>query len=275
MAFGSAIEVVGLRVRYPNGRGSIEVLSGIDLRIDQGASFGLVGESGSGKSTVLRAIAGLVPDASGLIAVKGREVGPSRTKAERRAIQLVFQDPYGSLHPGHTVKRILLEPIVIHGFGDANNRIRAALDSVALDVSNLFRYPHQLSGGQRQRVAIARALIVDPEIILLDEPTSALDVLIQADILNLLMRLRRERGLTYLMVSHDLAAVAHLCDTLAVMRQGAVLETVTSDALRSGDVAHPYTRQLLEAYVGGPSRVVIPESTGTQRQEHAIRHRTC
>ena len=250
MALGPAIDVAGLRVRYQTGRGLIDALRGIDLQVGRGESYGLVGESGSGKSTILRAIAGLVPEAIGTIRINGRDVGPRRSKAERRAVQLVFQDPYGSLHPGHTVEGILREPIAIHGFGDVGNRVRAALASVALDASYLFRYPHQLSGGQRQRVAIARALILEPEIVLLDEPTSALDVSIQAEILNLLMRLRRERALTYLMVSHDLAVVAHLCDNLAVMRHGAILESLTSKALRSGNVTHPYTRQLLDAYAG-------------------------
>lgn len=253
MRLASAIEVVDLRVRYRSGHGIVDALRGIDLKIGRGDSYGLVGESGSGKSTVLRAIAGLVPEATGNILVNGREVGPRRSTAERRAIQLVFQDPYGSLHPGHTVERVLREPIAIHRLGDAGNRISAALASVALDASYLFRYPHQLSGGQRQRVAIARALILEPDIVLLDEPTSALDVSIQAEILNLLMRLRRERGLTYLMVSHDLAVVAHLCDNLAVMRHGALLESLTSEALRSGNVQHPYTRQLLDAYAGRPA----------------------
>ncbi len=128
----------------------------------------------------------------------------------------------------------------------------AALSSVGLDASFRYRYPHQLSGGQRQRVSIARALIIEPEILLLDEPTSALDVSVQAEILNLLVRLRRERGLTYLMVSHDLAVVAHLCGSLAVMRHGAIVETLSAAALRAGDVAQPYTRQLLDAFMGGP-----------------------
>lgn len=249
-AAASALAVTGLRVRYATRQGFVEAVRGIDVVLERGASFGLVGESGSGKSTVLRAIAGLVPEATGSIQVDDRTIGLRRSRAERRKMQFVFQDPYGSLHPRHMVQRILREPLVIHGLGACAERTEIALTSVGLDASFLFRYPHQLSGGQRQRVAIARALIVEPEILLLDEPTSALDVSIQAEILNLLVRLRRERGLTYLMVSHDLAVVAHLCDRLAVMRHGAVVETLTSDALRAGTVVHPYTRGLLEAYAG-------------------------
>jgi peptide/nickel transport system ATP-binding protein len=245
-----ALAIDNLRVRYTTADGYWDALRGIDLAIDRGESFGLVGESGSGKSTVLKAVAGLVPEARGTIQIDSRKMGTRRTKAERRKVQIVFQDPYGSLHPRHTVERILREPIKIHGFDEPSARIRDALLAVGLDASYLFRFPHQLSGGQRQRVAIARALIIEPQIVLLDEPTSALDVSIQAEILNLLMQLRRERGLTYLLVSHDLAVVAHLCDRLAVMRHGAIVEYLTSDALRSGNVEHPYTRQLLAAYSG-------------------------
>ncbi len=250
------LEVTGLRVRYAAGHGFTDAIQLLNLRIDAGESFGLVGESGSGKSTVLKAIAGLVPEATGTICMDGRNVSASRTRAERRQLQFVFQDPYGSLHPRHTVERALREPIDIHKLGNAQERIRSALASVGLDTTYLFRYPHQLSGGQRQRVAIARALIVEPRVLLLDEPTSALDVLIQAEILNLLSRLRRERKLTYLMVSHDLAVVAHLCDRLAVMRRGAIVECLTTDDLRTGHVAQAYTRQLLASYAG---EVAAPE----------------
>lgn len=247
-----AIEVSGLRVRYFAGQGFSDALRGIDFTVGRGDAFGLVGESGSGKSTVLKAIAGLVPEASGTVKNDGRELGLRRSRSERRKIQFVFQDPYGSLHPRHTVERILREPVLIHRLDAPADRIKAALVSVGLDSGYLFRYPHQLSGGQRQRVAIARALILEPEIVLLDEPTSALDVSIQAEVLNLLARLRRERGLTYLMVSHDLAVVAHLCGKLAVMQRGEIVETLSSDALRAGDVRHPYTRQLLDAFLGEP-----------------------
>ena len=173
-----------------------------------------------------------------------------RDAAFYRAVQMVFQDPYGSLHPRHTVDRALAEPLAIHGMGDADRRIETALEDVGLDASFRYRYPHQLSGGQRQRVAIGRALILEPRLLLLDEPTSALDVSVQAEILNLLSRLRREHGFTYVLVSHNLAVVAHMCSRLAVMQNGLIVEELTIDQLRSGTPSHPYTRQLLQASLG-------------------------
>ncbi len=163
---------------------------------------------------------------------------------------MVFQDPYGSLHPRHTIDRTLKEPVAIHGLGHANRRVEKVLDEVGLGNRFRFRYPHQLSGGQRQRVAIARALILEPEIILLDEPTSALDVSIQAEVLNLLKQVQKNRTLTYLLVSHDLAVVSHMCNAIAVMNQGAVVEYLTQKQLREGDIRHPYTRQLMAASRG-------------------------
>jgi peptide/nickel transport system ATP-binding protein len=165
-------------------------------------------------------------------------------------VQMVFQDPYGSLHPNQTIDRALRMPIAIHRLGDADRRVAAVLREVGLGPEHRYRYPHQLSGGQRQRVAIARALILEPRILLLDEPTSALDVSVQAEILNLLVRLRQERGLTLLMVSHDLAVVAHLCERIAVMSQGMVVEMTTAEALASGNVKEAYTRQLLRSNHG-------------------------
>jgi peptide/nickel transport system ATP-binding protein len=157
---------------------------------------------------------------------------------------MVFQDPYGSLNPTHTVDRILGEPLAIHRIGNAEARIARALEEVGLGRGFRFRYPHQLSGGQRQRVAIARALVIEPRILLLDEPTSALDLSVQAEILNLLARVRRDHGLTLLMVSHDLAVIAHMCQRLAVMLRGAIVETMSADQLRRGEAQHPYTKEL-------------------------------
>jgi peptide/nickel transport system ATP-binding protein len=162
----------------------------------------------------------------------------------------VFQDPYASLHPRHTVDRVLSEPLAIHGFDDSENRVERALQDVGLGHGFRFRYPHQLSGGQRQRVAIARALIVEPKIILLDEPTSALDASIQAEVLNLLDRLRTERGLTYVLVSHDLGVVAHMCERLTVMQHGQVVETMTRADLQERRATKDYTRALLSAAEG-------------------------
>ena len=165
-------------------------------------------------------------------------------------VQMVFQDPYGSLHPNQTVDQTLSMPVAIHRLGDSDRRVSAVLREVGLGREHRYRYPHQLSGGQRQRVAIARALILEPRILLLDEPTSALDVSVQAEILNLLARLRRVHGLTLLMVSHDLAVIAHLCERIAVMSHGALIEITSADALASGRVTHPYTRQLLRSNRG-------------------------
>jgi len=187
------------------------------------------------------------------ITVAGDPQGPHRPRGFARVSQMVFQDPYGSLHPRHSVDRVLVEPLAIHGLagrGEADRRVERALDEVGLGPSFRFRYPHQLSGGQRQRVAIARALILGPRILLLDEPTSALDVSVQAEILNLLARLRRERGLTYILVSHNLAVVAHLCERLLVMNSGRTVEELTVDQLRAAAPSEPYTRQLLQASLG-------------------------
>src|ERR1700742_4494978 len=164
--------------------------------------------------------------------------------------QMVFQDPYGSLHPNQTVDQILGLPVAIHRLDRGDARIAQALAEVGLDRAHRYRYPHQLSGGQRQRVAIARALILEPRILLLDEPTSALDVSVQAEILNLLTRLRRDHGLTLLMVSHDLAVIAHICDRIGVMRGGRILEMTTAAAFAEGRVTDPYSQQLLRANQG-------------------------
>ena len=163
---------------------------------------------------------------------------------------MVFQDPYASLHPRHTVDRVLSEPLAIHGFDDAEARIERALNDVGLGRGFRFRYPHQLSGGQRQRVAIARALILEPKVLLLDEPTSALDASIQAEVLNLLDRIRAERGLTYILVSHDLAVVAHMCERLMVMQQGLAVEELTRAELQARQAGQTYTRDLLTASEG-------------------------
>ncbi|MCB9947236.1 MAG: ABC transporter ATP-binding protein [Rhodospirillaceae bacterium] len=244
------IRVSGLDVRFGRGHNAVHALRHVSFQVAKGESFGLVGESGSGKSTVLRAITGLIKDWSGGIEIAGETQGHKRTKAFRRQVQMIFQDPYGSLHPRHTVDQILREPLEIHRLGGADARVVRALEEVGLDTSFRFRFPHQLSGGQRQRIAVARSLIVEPKVLLLDEPTSALDVSIQAEVLNLLMRLRREHGLTYVLVSHNLAVVSHMCERLAVMRSGEIIETLTVDQLRAGTPDHPYTSQLFRAAYG-------------------------
>jgi len=237
-------------VSYGLGKHRIIAVSNVSISVGEGEAFGLVGESGSGKSTVLRAIAGLIPHAEGVVSLNGQPMPRRRSTAARKLAQMVFQDPYGSLHPNQTVDQTLSMPVAIHHLGDADRRVAAALGEVGLGREHRFRYPHQLSGGQRQRVAIARALILEPRILLLDEPTSALDVSVQAEILNLLARLRRDRGLTTLMVSHDLAVIAHLCERIGVMSHGALIEITSAAALASGNVTHPYTQQLLRSNRG-------------------------
>jgi peptide/nickel transport system ATP-binding protein len=225
-------------------------LKSVSIDVARGESYGLVGESGSGKSTLLRAVAGLAPVDDGEIRIDGTPLKTPRDKAFYRNVQMVFQDPYGSLHPRQTVDRLLLEPLAVHGIGDTEKRIVRALDEVGLGSGFRFRYPHQLSGGQRQRIAIARALIIEPSILLLDEPTSALDASVQAEILNLLEQVRRDRKLTFVMVSHDLAVVTHMCDRLAVMRNGEVVEQLEAGDLVSGNINADYTKNLMTASEG-------------------------
>ena len=249
------LEVSSLRVVYDG----FVAVADTSFRVAPGESFGIVGESGSGKSTVLRALCGLTPKESGAVRLVGADgSSPSAaatqpapgSKAFRRRVQMVFQDPYGSLHPRQTVDRLLAEPLAIHGISDAETRIERALDEVGLGTGFRFRYPHQLSGGQRQRIAIARALILEPQILLLDEPTSALDASVQAEVLNLLEDLRRRRNLTFIMVSHDLAVVTHLCERLMVMQRGQTVELLAAADLAARRVSQPYTLSLMQAASG-------------------------
>jgi peptide/nickel transport system ATP-binding protein len=244
------ITLDGVTITYGSGPRAVTAVRDLTLSVAEGEAVGLVGESGSGKSTVLRAVAGLIPYAAGEITLAGRRVDRRRTTAQRKMTQMVFQDPYGSLHPNQTVDQILALPVAIHRLDRGETRIVQALAEVGLGREHRYRYPHQLSGGQRQRVAIARALILEPRILLLDEPTSALDVSVQAEILNLLGRLRRDHGLTLLMVSHDLAVIAHLCERIGVMSRGQLLEITTATAMANNQVAHDYTRQLLRSNAG-------------------------
>jgi peptide/nickel transport system ATP-binding protein len=255
-ARGIGLSVRDLRVVFDG----FTAVDGVSFEVAPGSSFGIVGESGSGKSTVLRAICGLVPRADGQVALTaaagadGGEALPAPgSTAFRRRVQMVFQDPYGSLHPRQTVQRQLAEPLAIHAIGDAAERearIVRALDEVALPRAFRFRYPHQLSGGQRQRVAIARALILEPQLLLLDEPTSALDASVQAEVLNLLEALRAQRGLSFVMVSHDLAVVTHLCSRLVVMQRARIVEALDAAALVAGAARVDYTKGLMKAAEG-------------------------
>ncbi len=246
----SEIVLDRLDVWFGEGADRVDAVKGASFTVPSGASFGLVGESGSGKSTILRALVGLVPGWSGRMAVGGVTLGKKRPRSFYRDVQMVFQDPYASLHPRHSVDAMLSETLKLHGFKDIDARITKLLADVGLGPQFRFRYPHQLSGGQRQRVAIARALAPEPSVLLLDEPTSALDVSVQAEVLNLLSDLREARGLTYLMVSHNLAVVSHMCEKIAVMQNGEIVEVMSVEDMRAMTPSHPYTSRLLEASMG-------------------------
>ncbi len=255
------IDLENLDVTFGSAGNRVRAVRGVSMSVVKGESYGIVGESGSGKSTILRAICGLAPVTGGTIHLDGAPISQPRDADFYRRVQMVFQDPYASLHPRHTVDRVLSEPLAIHRFADAETRVEQALSDVGLGAGFRFRYPHQLSGGQRQRVAIARALILEPQVLLLDEPTSALDASIQAEVLNLLDRLRSERGLTYVLVSHDLSVVSHMCERLLVMQHGAAVEELTVESLRNRAATQDYTRALLTAsdgYVPHPAQETAP-----------------
>jgi peptide/nickel transport system ATP-binding protein len=244
------LEVKNLHVVFGSGRKKVHAVRGVSFSVAKGECFGIVGESGSGKTTVLRALCGLNPHWEGDITVEGKAIPRYPDKDYCRTVQIVFQDPYGSLHPRQTVDRCLREPLEIQGIGNRDSRIVDTLQAVGLNQSFRYRYPHQLSGGQRQRVGIARALMLEPKLLFLDEPTSALDVSVQAEILNLLVRLRKERGFTYVLVTHDLSIISHMCDRLIVMNVGRIVESMPVSALRERTPENPYTQQLLQASLG-------------------------
>jgi peptide/nickel transport system ATP-binding protein len=249
------ISVRDLRVRFGSGSSLVHAVDGVSFSVASGEVFGLIGESGCGKSTILRALSGLNRDWTGAMTIAGHDVAHRRDPAMPRLVQMVFQDPYGSLHPKHTVETALLEPARIHRLDHASDRIDRVLTEVGLSPAFRYRYPHQLSGGQRQRVAIARALILSPRVLLLDEPTSALDVSVQAEILNLLSELRRIENLTYILVSHDFGVIAHMCGRVAVMNHGVILEELSIQDLTEGSMRHPYTRDLFQASSGYTARL--------------------
>ena len=218
----------------------------------QGRSFGIVGESGSGKSTLARIALALDRPNSGAVRLQGRSLFdlPRRDLRPMRAhMQMIFQDPYGSLDPRQRVEKIVAEPLAALGGAtgaERRARVQASLEAVGLKASDAAKYPHEFSGGQRQRIAIARALITRPRLVVADEPVSALDVSVQAQTLNLMSDLEREAGVTFLLISHDLAVVAHICETTAVMYRGRIVEIGETDALFAHP-AHPYTRELVDA----------------------------
>jgi oligopeptide/dipeptide ABC transporter ATP-binding protein len=232
--------------------GAVRAVDGVSFTIPKGTTLGLVGESGCGKTTAGRSILRLVEPTGGSVRFGGEDVrglSGSRLRGLRRRMQIVFQDPYGSLNPRMQVRGILEEGLIVHGMGDAATRREKmvdALERTGLSAAALARYPHEFSGGQRQRIAIARALVLEPEFVVLDEPISALDVSIQAQVVNLLIELRQQLGLTYLFISHDLSVVEYIADEVAVMYLGRIVERGTAKDLAAAPL-HPYTHALFSA----------------------------
>ncbi|MEH7145419.1 MULTISPECIES: ABC transporter ATP-binding protein [Priestia] len=231
----------------------LKAVDGVSFHISKGETFGLVGESGCGKSTAGRTIIGLYNRTSGEVLYKGKNVHELSEKekfAFHRNMQMIFQDPYASLNPRSTVKEIISEPMEVHGLysnkKEMLNRVYELLEDVGLNRDHANRYPHEFSGGQRQRIGIARALALNPECIIADEPISALDVSVQAQVVNLLKKLQKEKGLTYLFIAHDLSMVKHISSRIGVMYLGHLVELTTSSELYQKPL-HPYTQALLSA----------------------------
>ncbi|HZQ01618.1 MAG TPA: oligopeptide/dipeptide ABC transporter ATP-binding protein [Reyranella sp.] len=240
-----------VHVRFNTAAGVVQAVSGVSLDIATGETLGLVGESGCGKSTLGKAILRLVPLAAGEIRVEGTDIAPldrERLNEMRRKVQMIFQDPYGSLNPRSTVGRSVAQPLVVAGWKpDAiAERVDTLLGWVGLPADTKQRFPHEFSGGQRQRIGIARALALSPRLIICDEPVSALDVSVRAQVINLLEDLKRQLGMSYLFISHDLSVVEHIADRVAVMYLGSIMEAGGRDQIWRRP-QHPYTKALLEA----------------------------
>ncbi|MBR0701408.1 ATP-binding cassette domain-containing protein [Bradyrhizobium diazoefficiens] len=271
MTAAPLLDVRNLEQRYALPReslfrppGQVRALNGVSMQVAAGKSLGVVGESGSGKSTFARLVMALERPTSGQVALLGRDLNripADELRRARRDFQMVFQDPYGSLDPRQTIARIVAEPLTVLEGADRTtfrDRVAAVLRQVGLRDADMEKYPHEFSGGQRQRIAIARALITQPKLIVADEPVSALDVSVQAQVLNLMQDLQEQFSLSYILISHDLAVVDYLCDEVAVMYLGRIVEQGRPEDLFE-HCAHPYTRALLEAVpraraVGGRRR---------------------
>ncbi|HEV2741762.1 MAG TPA: ABC transporter ATP-binding protein [Rubrobacter sp.] len=264
------LQVKDLRKHFQVGRGTtLKAVDGISLEIKKGETFGLVGESGCGKSTVGRTLVRLYEPSGGQVVYGGKDVHRARgeeAKSLNRRMQMVFQDPQASLNPRMVVGDIVAEGLDIHGLASGPqerlDRVHELLETVGLNSEHANRYPHEFSGGQRQRIGIARALAVDPDFIVADEPVSALDVSIQAQVINLLRKLQKERDLTYLFISHDLSVVKYISDRVGVMYLGVMVETAPSDELYANPV-HPYTQALLSA-------VPVPDPDAENERERIV-----
>ena len=246
------LSVRDLHTRYAVGRQVLRAVDGVSFEVERGETVGLVGESGCGKSTLGKTILRLVPSAEGVIDLDGTDItrlGDRALAPHRRRMQMIFQDPFGSLNPRQTIRTVLDTALKVHRLGSGSERARRMEEIVArvgLPADALDRFPHEFSGGQRQRIGIARALILQPALIVCDEPVSALDVSIQAQILNLLVDLKRDLGLSYLFISHDLSVVRYFADRVLVMYLGRIVESASHATLWK-DPRHPYTKALFAA----------------------------